>query len=459
MASGEARIRLRTFLLVLLLAACVSNAGRAQSPPDGQEQEKEKSTGLPKRIDWTFNFDAGWSTFGFGNALFNNPREGVEESLSDNWSEGFVKPALSGVFRLPSSTEVYGKIGAVGQRTYGSIQTRFGPDVSSFGPDDAFIGWRSGDAIGSSHNLFDISVGRAPYVLGHGMLLMDGSSNGGSRGGYWTGDRKAFEVAAIGRVKPGPHTVELFYLNKDELPEAETGTRLWGANYEWSIRDNSTVGATYLKFFARPDVRPDRNGMNVFNLRAYVSPVLQVPDLSFEFEYAAERNGEARDSNAWTLKGAYKFGTVAWKPTLSYRYAFFEGDNPATSSNEAFDQLLPSLYDWGSWWQGEIAGEYFLPNSNLISHQIRAHVEPNDRVSGGLIVYKFRLDQPKAFGTVTVTDKNVALEADLYVDWKLNANFTLSTVAAVASPQTAVRQFSGRTENFVYAMVHLGYSF
>src|SRR6185295_800552 len=102
MASDEARIRLRTFLLVLLLAACVSNAGRAQSPPDGQEQEKEKSTGLPKRIDWTFNFDAGWSTFGFGNALFNNPREGVEESLSDNWSEGFVKPALSGVFRLPS---------------------------------------------------------------------------------------------------------------------------------------------------------------------------------------------------------------------------------------------------------------------------------------------------------------------------------------------------------------------
>ena len=63
--------------------------GSASSPPE------ERSTGLPSKIDWTFNFDAGWGTFGFGNSLFVNPREDVRENLSDQWFEGYVKPALS----------------------------------------------------------------------------------------------------------------------------------------------------------------------------------------------------------------------------------------------------------------------------------------------------------------------------------------------------------------------------
>ena len=49
---------------------------------------------------------------------------------------------------------------------------------------------------------------------------------------------------------------------------------------------------------------------------------------------------------------------------------------PTTAANEAFDPLLLGFHDWGTWWQGEIAGEYFLSNSNLVSHQIRAHVNP-----------------------------------------------------------------------------------
>jgi Alginate export len=449
----------RIVTAALLVTVCVPNPIRAQStPPDGKEQEEDKSTGLPHAIHWTFNLDAGWAAFGFGNSFFNNPREGVAENLSDQWFEGYVRPALSGVFKLRSTSELYGRINAVGERTYGSSPVQIGRDVSSFGPDDAFIGWRSGQAIGSSDNLFDFRVGRAPYRLGHGMLVSDGSSNGGSRGGYWTGDRKAFEVAAIGRVKPGPHLIELFYLNKDELPEAETGTRLWGLNYEWSIAEKSTIGASYLKFSANRDVRADRDGLNVLNVRAYVSPIVPLPDLSFEFEYASERNGQLRDSNAWTLKSAYKLNAVTWASTLSYRYAFFQGDNPATTADEGFDQLLPSFYEWGSWWQGEIAGEYFLPNSNLISHQIRAHVEPNEHVSAGLIVYKFLLDQPQVLGHV-LTDKNVAVEADLYVDWKVNSTITISVVPAFANPGAAVQQYSGRTKNFVYGMLLIGYSF
>ena len=72
-----------------------------------------------------------------------------------------------------------------------------------------YIGWRSGNSLGDlGENALDFTLGRAQYQLGQGMLLWDGAAEGGSRGAYWTNARKAFEFAAIGRFKPGAHTLE-----------------------------------------------------------------------------------------------------------------------------------------------------------------------------------------------------------------------------------------------------------
>ena len=206
--------------------------------------------------------------------------------------------------------------------------------------------------------------------------------------------------------------IEAFYLDKDELEENDTGSRLWGANYEFAIGEHTTLGATYMKWFADAELKPGRDGLNVFNVRAYTAPLTTMPDLSFEFEYASERNGEALDSNAWTAQGAYELSDVRWKPKFTYRYAFFQGDDPETRANEAFDPLFLGFYDWGYWWQGEIAGEYFLSNSNLDSHLVRAHFTPAESVGGGLLFFRFRLDQPGSFGP-EVTEKNVAFETRL----------------------------------------------
>jgi hypothetical protein len=439
----------------------VAGGQNAPVPTDKSgNQEQERSTGLPPRVKWTFNFDAGWGTFGFANSLYNNPKEpGVDEDLSDQWFEGYVKPAISGSYSFASTSELYGKVSVVGERTYGSVPAAFGTDVSSFGPEDLSIGWRSGTSIASlGENGLDFVVGRTQYRLGHGFLLWDGAAEGGSRGGYWTNARKAFAIAAIGRLKPGPHTIESFYLDKDELEEGDTDSRLWGANYEYSIGDATTLGGTYMKWSADAEVEPGRDGLNVFNVRAYTAPLKDTPDLSFEFEYASERNAGALNSNAWTAQVAYELSNVSWKPKLTYRYAFFQGDNPETADNEAFDPLFLGFYDWGYWWQGEIAGEYFLSNSNLKSHLVRVHVAPNDAVGGGLMFFRFGLDQPQAVAP-EVTDKDVALEIDAYVDWKLNANFTVSVVGAFADPGKAVQQSTGRTKNFAYGMVYVGYSF
>jgi len=432
-------------------------------PPEGlKDKQKEKEvrpTGLPTRIDWTFNFDAGWGSFGFGNSLFQNPKEDVANNLSDQWLEGYIKAGLTGVYTLKSSSEIYGKVSGVGERTYGQAPGPVGPDVSSFFVEDLAIGWRSGNRFSTlGENAVDISAGRVPYRLGHGFLLWDGTSEGGSRGGYWTNARKAFEFGAVGRVKTGAHVVEAFYLDKDELPEADSGSRLWGLNYELSHGEETTIGVTYLRTFATPEERPSRDGMSVFNLRAYTAPLSKLPDLSIEFEYAHERNNDLIASNAWTLQGAYHLPRLVWQPTLSYRYASFQGDDPATPKNEAFDPLFTGFSDWGTWWQGEIAGEYFLSNSNLQSHMIRAHFDPHEKLGAGIIFYDFRIDQPAAFGP-TVTDKHAAVETDGYIDWKLNSNIQLSFVLAFGSPGKAVEQSSGRTANFRYGMFYAAYSF
>lgn len=114
---------------------------------------------------------------------------------------------------------------------------------------DSYIGWRSGNSLGDlGENVLDFTVGRTQYKLGKGLVLYDGGADGSSRGGFWTGARKAFEFAAIGRFKPGNHTLEAFYLDKNDIPEADSDSKLWGANYEYAIGEDTTLGATYMKW-------------------------------------------------------------------------------------------------------------------------------------------------------------------------------------------------------------------
>jgi hypothetical protein len=435
-------------LALLLMVAGVATAQQAPAPA-----KEERPTGLPKKVEWTFNFDAGLGAFGFGNSLYQDRPDRPTNDQSSNWLESFAKPSLSGIMHLgPKRGELFGKVNVVGERTYSAPPPLVGGDASSFKVDEMYIGWRCGPNC--PRNPVEFTVGRAQYRIGHGMLLWDGASEGGSRGGFWSNARKAFGFAAIARFTPKHNTLEGFYLDKDELPESDAGTRVMGVNYERTLGEATTLGASYLHTLATDNAT--RNGMNVFNLRAYATPLKKLPGLSFEFEYAYEKNAELIKSYAWNALGAYELSGMKWKPKLSYRYAIFAGDDPSTTAeNEAFDPLLTGFYDWGTWWQGEIGGEYFLSNSNLISHQFRVHVTPSDNISGGVIGYIFSLHRPPP----TITSSSLLTEIDGYCDWKANSNFTVSFIAALATPKDAIEQAFARTDSFVYGMIYVAYAY
>jgi hypothetical protein len=409
-------------------------------------EEEPRTTGLPQNGEWTFNFDAGVGAFGFDNSLYTDSRPDPSGDLSDDWLESYIKPAVSADIPMARGSSWFAKLSAVGSRTFSAPPSLVGESASALLAEDAYVGWRSGTSTKIGEDALEITLGRAPYTIGHGFLLWDGAADGGTRGGYWSGARKAWEYAGIVRFKLKGNTFEAFYLDRDELPDSDTDTTVAGANYEFAFGETTTLGASYLKLSS--DNLESRDGMDVYDVRAFTSPLRALPDLAFELEYA-EEDGANLSSTAWTAKVGYTLSKARWSPRLSYRYAIFE---------EGFDSLFPGFYDWGTWWQGEIAGEYFLANSNLISHEVRVHVEPNDSISGGVIGYDFSLDDPAAFAP-GVTSDSVGWEIDTYVDWKVNSNFTASFVLAYSEPDLAIEQGFGRTEAFTYGMAYLAYAF
>jgi len=440
-----------------ILSAFAVVQAQAQEAPASDSSSEPRTTGLPDPERWTFNLDAGYGAFTFNHSLYSNRRPDPSGNLSDNWQETYVKPAIGADFPL-STGAIFGKLSAVGERTFSAPPSLVGGETSSYGPEDAYIGWRSGDAIGLGPDALELIVGRTPYKIGHGFLLSDGSGDGGSRGGFWSGARKAWKLAGLGRLKTEHNLVEAFFLERDDLPEHETGTKLWGGNYELSLgpkEATTTFGLAYIK--AKSSAIGDRDGMSVYDGRIF-STLPFLPNLSFELEFAHEENGSRLQSDAWTAQAAYKFTNLPGSPQLSYRYAFFKGDDAGSSRNEAFDPLFPGFYDWGTWWQGEIAGEYFLSNSNLVSHQVRLHFTPNDALGAGLIGYIFEADQPATFAP-GVTSHDIAAEVDGYVDWKINAHFTASFVLAYADPHTALKEGFQRTQGLSYGMAYLTYSY
>ena len=173
------------FLGALVLAGVGLALAQEQTaepqPAQGQAAEA-RPTGLPSKVTWTFNFDAGFGVFGFANSLYTDARPDPSGDLSDNWLESFIKPALSGTFATGPS-EVFGKVSAVGERTFAAPPPLVGDEASSFQVEDLHLGWRSGQAMGMGENALELTVGRAQYRLGHGFLLWDGGGEGGSRGG------------------------------------------------------------------------------------------------------------------------------------------------------------------------------------------------------------------------------------------------------------------------------------
>ncbi len=392
---------------------------------------------------------------------FNNS-EAVLGERSGSWWETYLHPGIEGSYTLENSSKLYGRVSAVFASTNGidagGSNVPYG-DVSATRWEDAYVGWRSGELFGSlGEDFLDISLGRQQYVAGNGFLFYNQSSNGKNRGAFWMGERQAAKFSGIVKLKTGNWKADLIYLEADDNPSSDT--RLGGLTLDYSFGEaiGGIGGGVYT---VQSDIET-RDSMNVWDIRFSLFPfeAFDAPDaakpLKLEGEYVYEDNGDILGASGWYLSAGYQWKDVPWKPTLTYRYGSFEGDDTDTQKSESYDPLFYGFYDWGYWYQGEVLGEYVLINSNLGAHMLKLNVKPIDSVSASLFYFKFKLDDAEAYG---VESRDFADEWNLVVDWTPTSYLTISAVAAYVTPDDAAKEAIGGDDSWSYGMIYAAVNF
>jgi hypothetical protein len=349
--------------------------------------------------------------------------------------EGFVLPGLKITGPQTAYGTFFGGISAIGAMTRGDSDgggfTRDDPE--SVGLETAFVGWKSADlfpALGK--DALTVSAGRQTFMIDNGFLVGDGHADQGKDAAAWIGPRTAFTDTVIAQLNTGKIHADLFDLTaKADLDYADyhERLRLRGGNLEW--RDTlGTLGATYLHTMDADN--PSRDGLDVYDLRAKGTPFTALPQVSLAGEYVWEKGGDTHKSgHGWYAQANYAFTELPWTPTLSYRRTQYSND---------YDPLNYGYGgEYGTWYQGEIVGEYMLFNSNVNIDMLKLAVQPRQDLSVGLLGYRFQFDK-KPDG---VTSRDFAKEIDLYANWTITPAVTLSAVYGLAIPGDGGKQVYG----------------
>ncbi len=398
--------------------------------------------------------DLKTAAFAGSNPWFGQAHDNIGDA-ANFWWEGSVEAGVKGTLNFFGGTELYGAYSYLYTQTVGHDASGLSNGLNNPGSGDtekAYAGWRSGTLFPTlGKNAIDISGGRQNYLLGSGLLIYTGSANGGSQGAYWIAPRQAFKETVIGRFNSGPVKVEFFHLGFHAAREFHESGTTNGVNLEYAFSSNNTIGFSYLHIYNTENQVID--GLDVFDGRVDVTPVPFWPQLTLSAEYAFEQNGSEFQSNGGFAKISYEFKDAPWSPSVSFRFAGFQGDDPDTIRDEGFTPLAYGMSEWGTWYQGEIIGEYVLGNSNLFSYLVGLSTKPVKSLDMHLFYYHFNIDQPESLAD-NVTASNFADEVDLIADWQVTERLSFSAVLAVAIPNEAARQYTGGGQTWFHSMLY-----
>jgi hypothetical protein len=381
------------------------------------------------------------------------------------WGEGFLKPALYADYQLTNAGHLYGGASMVGTITVGAGDaggyTKAGQDTAV---ELLYAGWKSGSVFADSlgEDALSISYGRQNMQIGDGLMIWDGNFDMEKKQAYWLAPRTAFHRAGLVQLDTENIHSDMFYLKTDYTWE---DTELIGINVE---RKNVYTGKLSALFIHVLDSTFEkfhiiRDGMNVYSLSFSELSPPNMENLDFWGNVIYEKGSGYQgtiDAYGWYLEGRYELSDWTWKPALSYRYLDFSGDNDPTDNNSKSFNALFYGYSrgWGSWYQGEIVGAYYLFNSNMKTQMVRASVAPTDKLGIGAIYYHFDLNSNNYYG-VPVTNRSFADEVNLYADWALTEQVSMSAVYAVAAPDKGGTQAFGnnKTEQLFEMILYVNF--
>jgi hypothetical protein len=417
--------------------------------PQGAAAEQELFSDSEGTTKLLFSIDLIGAGYSSQDSWFGESASFIGEN-TDSWADFGAEHKVS--LEMPMGEGVFfGQVSGVYTSTYGTDASGVGAGLDDTGEmtlEQGHIGWRAEDFFeGIEGDTFSLTLGRQDYTIGTGLLVNDGGGDGGERGGWYLGMRKAFSEALIASLDTDKWLAEGFTL-KNRPRAGGTQGEAYGTNVEYTFGEMATFGGTYMIVDSNV---PGSVELDVFSGRVDWQTT---SGFGISGEYVDEGSSQI-SANGYYGQVSYGFEEQAWAPIFSYRYAHFDGDDPGTADDERFREIAYGYTDWGYWYQGEVTGEYILGNGNLVSHMLRAKLQPKDNVTLNVFYYNFTLDQPASFGVIS---DDWGDEVNFTVDWEASDNVYITGVIAMLSPGDGAEQFVGGNQDWLHAMLYVMYS-
>jgi hypothetical protein len=167
---------------------------------------------------------------------------------------------------------------------------------------------------------------------------------------------------------------------------------------------------------------------------------LNAPGAWFASEFAYQWHDDF-EMAAWA--GYAEAGWIARStprtPSLSYRFASFSGDDPATSTYKRFDTLYTGGLD--QWLQG-ISINKLLTQANGTTHRLRLNLMPTPTLNLTFDLYRHIANEKNNLGgnpaLATLSTLDLGDEVQLTIRWALSRRFFLQGIAGIAYPGSAI---------------------
>lgn len=386
------------------------------------------------------------------------------------WVEGFGMAGLYGIVPVVKSFDLHLYGGANYIVSFSAGRELF-TDRSRFhgGVEDAFVGVVGGGktARGRAYS-YNLLYGRKQFVLGNGWLIVNTAMNGEERAALQLNPRRAAKSLLQGGGKYGNWMLQYFRLEPNELPILDSHTILEGPNLEWSRNDRLQIGATVIHsprsnvHYYQPDGTVlSRKGLWVYNLRFYGNTEANRPGLFYKTELGLQTN-EHFPMRAWAGYAmlGWNFARTYGQPALSYRFAYFSGDNPDTRTFERWDPL----YTGGNgeqWVQGSNMYKV-VQNSNEMTHLLQLVWAPYRRWQTVTQLWAFFAPQTNNLGgnpgLSTMKGHYYGAEVNLTAKYFLSRRWYFHLNTALTFPGDAIRGVVPGTKPWFSLMAFVQYT-
>jgi hypothetical protein len=404
-----------------------------------------------------------------GSPLVANPPLGAGTGRRASWSEAYAEYGIGAATRLLDSP-FYAYAAVTGLAAITAGRDIFRDDTRSTSQlNRAYAGLIY--APEDSDLRLNASFGKQQFTLDDGFLIARFTQrlNAGWLPGVYLSPRTAADQAALLNAHWGNWVFNGFWLEPNDSIDILSRTQLLGGalRYNFDSHSNAAVNVVHVpssdtRYGVPKGPSPGgREGLLTLAARGRWANPDVLPGVWIEGALAHQNN---RDFPMSAWGGFAQLGYLArdlpWTPSLSYRYAAFTGDNPATARYERFDTLYSGGLD--EWLQGITMGKV-LTQGNRAVHRVRLNVSPSEGTNLTLDWYLNRAMELNNVGASPalsqLSSRELGQEWQLVLRMPINEKLYFLAVAGIAQPGEAIRAATGTSSNWTTLQAQVFWTF